>query len=263
MIHAYFDDSSDSSRAKFVACGGVFGEAFNMTVLDNLWVKATAQLEKPFRSTDCECGYDQFRDWIVEQRRDLITKLVDVLSDEAIQINVVGSVVPVVLYQKVFPGSQKGAPYQLALRHLFMQMARIARRKGRERVECWFERGSSDADVKRAFDDVAQLRFKDGSLRHRLKRLNFGDKQVSLLQAADLAAREAYKVHENFGVRPFRKGLLRLWGHLGIVAWTEDSLRRLGSIGDPLSAATLAAMPDDTFMMEVKVTLWSREVFPI
>ena len=64
-----------------------------------------------------------------------------------LQIQVVGNVVPVDIYHQVFPGSATSAPYRLALRHLFMQMARIARKTRTERVKCWFERGAVDGDA--------------------------------------------------------------------------------------------------------------------
>jgi hypothetical protein len=262
MIHAYFDDSSDSKRADLVACGGVFGDSFNMSVVENLWTQVTKTLKEPFRSTDCECGHGQFQEWDRKDCIDLMTKLVDILSDEKLQVQGVGSVVPVPLYQKVFPNSDPGDPYRLALRHLFMQMAHIARKKG-QRVKTWFEKGSSDGDILRAYTDVSQCRFTDPLLRDRLTGLEFGDKMLPLLQAADLGAREAYKVSQNMGVRRLRKPLLRLWEQTGIVVWSLDSLQKLQSIGNPSSAETLKNLPADLFMMQVIATPWSEMRLPI
>jgi hypothetical protein len=45
VIYSYFDDSKDEKTGKFVACGGVLGEEFPMTVVENLWAKSQSTLE--------------------------------------------------------------------------------------------------------------------------------------------------------------------------------------------------------------------------
>jgi hypothetical protein len=262
MIHAYFDDSSDSSRVEFVGCGGVFGEAFNMTVVENLWCRTTEKLKQPFHSTDCECGHGQFREWKKEARIDLMADLVGILCDEALQAHAVGNVVPVPLYRETFPDYHSNDPNRLALRHTFIQMARIARKKG-DRVRCWFEKGSHEGDIVRAHEEVSTYRFADSSLRNRLSGLEFGNKTLPLLQAADLLAREGYKAMRNMGVRGLRKPLLRMWTHTGILGWGSENMKMLQGLGNPLALDTLSKLPDSSFMMEMEATPYSQIRRPI
>lgn len=262
MIHAYFDDTGDSDRAAFVGFGGVFGDPFNLSVVENLWCRATESLKEPFRSTDCECRKGQFRDWTKKASDDLLADLVSILCDETLQAQAVGNVVPVPLYREEFPKSHVRDPNRLALRHVFIQMARIARKKG-DAVRCWFEGGSHDGDIRKAYEEVSKYRFSDYSLRNRLYGLKFGDKAVPLLQAADLLAREGYKAMGNMGKRPLRKPLLRMWAHSGFVGWGSEKMAMLRELGNPLALDALSKLPDDTFMMEVEATPYSEVRRPI
>src|ERR1035441_3149004 len=112
MIHAYFDDSGDSSKAEYVGCGGVFAEAFNLSVVENLWRRATENLKEPFRSTNCECRQGQFCDWTKQASNDLMAALVSILFDEALQAQAVGNMVPFPLYREVFPKAHARDPYR-------------------------------------------------------------------------------------------------------------------------------------------------------
>jgi hypothetical protein len=263
MIQAYFDDSSDSNRAEFVAYGGIFGNAFDLDVAALQWTEATKMLDAPFRSTDCECGYGQFSSWSKSDRDTLMTKLVGLLCDPVFRIQQVGSVVPVSIYREVFPEAAPNDPSRLALRHLLIQMARIARKAGMQRVRARFEKGTNDADIRKAYEEVSDYRFVDISLRNRFANLSFGDKTVPQLQAADLVARESYKVNQNIGDRPFRKPLIRMWNQTGIVGWRRDYLELLKSYGEPLLMQSLEKLPDEAFMMQIIATPYSVTKLPI
>jgi hypothetical protein len=258
MIHAFFDDSADSKMEEFSVCGGVFGAEFNLDVVDNLWFARTRELVKPFRSTECECQHGQFAKWSREACVELFSDLVGILAHPVLKVQVIATSVPIPEYREIFPGSDRNDPYRLAIRHVLIAMARIARKKN-DRVKCWFERGPRDADIKAAHKDVSEFRFVNAGMQGRLAGLEFGDKSLPLLQAADLAAREGFKAHQNFGHRPFRKPLVRLWEQAGIVGWSREFLRRLRDAGDPLSIDAHSKMPDEAFMMEMRATLSRAE----
>jgi hypothetical protein len=69
----------------------------------------------------------------------------------------------------------------------------------------WFESGSNDGDVLRAYNDVQSFQFPSAMERERLAGLSFGDKTLIPLQAADLAARECFKAAVNRGKRSHTK----------------------------------------------------------
>jgi hypothetical protein len=262
MIHAYFDDSGDSLGADFAVCGGIFGNAEDSVRLNNQWRQATKLLKQPFRSTDCECQHGQFGTWSKAACDDLMAKLVGVLSNPDLRSNVIATSVPCQFYREVFPTADRNDPFRLALRHLLIGMARIARKK-QDRVRCWFEKGSNNGAILSAYKDVSEYPFTVYTLRGRLAGLELGTKRIPQLQAADLIAREGFKAGANFGDRPFRKPLVRLWDHAGVVIWSKDSLVKLRDSGNPLSMDALDKLPDNAFMMDVTTTPFSESRKPI
>jgi len=262
MIHGFFDDSADPKMEDFAVCGGIFADEANSFQLSKRWRKVTKNLREPFRSTNCECQQGQFKSWSKQQCDLLMSELVGILSDPNLRIGVIATSVPIPLYKETFPNSHRDDPYRLAIRHLLVGMARIARKK-RDSVKCWFERGSNGGDIAKAFKEVSEYRFRDPLLQMRFSELDFGTKLIPQLQAADLVAREGFKVGANFGERPIRKPLERLWQHAGIVIWSKDYLTRLRDVGEPLSVESLDNMPDDTFMTDVRATPFSVSRRPI
>src|ERR1035438_4980565 len=59
MLFSYFDDSSDKRREQYFACGGLLGHESQWLTFDLRWIDATHELDKPFRSTECEGGHGQ------------------------------------------------------------------------------------------------------------------------------------------------------------------------------------------------------------
>ena len=238
VIHAYFDDSKDQ-RADVVSCGGVLGEAFIMTAVDAMWWEATKHLKKPFHATDCESQFEEFREWKREDCTALITRLVDILSLPYAPVGVVANAVPLALMQTRFPKASAEDAVRLTVRHAIVTMAREAR-KNNERVKLWFESGPWDAEVLNSYNRLRNLSGWNSNERDRLSGIAFADKSMCLLQAADLIAREGMKVALNYGIRPVRIPVRRLWKYESLMVWGIQCLDMLKNNGglDNLEAIT-------------------------
>jgi len=154
-------------------------------------------------------GFGEFADqrkWPKPKRDRLMANLVSLIRQH--RLGGFASVVPIAPYRAVFPKSEKHAPYFLALKHTLLNMAQIGMHAGRN-VQCWFEKGDTDAESRRIFDQMTSL--KSWKTRHRLTSISFDSKGRVPPQAADLMAREAFKHYDNIGVRPVRKPVIALW----------------------------------------------------
>jgi hypothetical protein len=235
LLESYFDDSSDEKRERFYACGGLLGSSAQRDVFDMAWSNETSVLAEPFRSSDCEGGHGQFKNWTKPQRDELMRNLVTIIH--ATELRGYVSVVPVADYRKVFPNCGEHAPLFLAVRQCVMNMAFMAEAISTETKIC-FESGPGEAETLRIFNSIKA--FNAWTPTRRLRGIAFDGKHLRPLQAADLIAREGYKHIENLGVRPTRKPVKTLTGKIYVVLWGQDSLRFLADNGGPEHLALLA-----------------------
>jgi hypothetical protein len=262
MIHAYLDDSGDEKRVQYAACGGVFGEDVTMTFTEAFWQAEVKDLKEPFRSTDCECQHGQFKTWKKKDCDALMGRLVGVLTRTGMQTAVLGTAVPVPLFREIFPDAQPDDAQRLAIRHVLVSLVKIARRRN-ERVKVWFESGPTDADALRAYNEVRAFNFPNVLERDRLAGIAFGDKTMYALQAADLAAREAFKAASNRGKRPRRKPLLRMWFQTGILEFSNTCLVRLRDAGGPLAISAIEGMGKGCHPHKIDTTPYSVRRTPV
>jgi hypothetical protein len=228
LMESYFDDSSDQKREKFYACGGLMGISSQWDVFDMGWSDGTHGLERPFRSSDCEGGQGQFKDWPKPKRDELMRDLVDIIYETKLHGYV--SVVPVAEYCDAFPGCGEHAPFLLALTQAIMNMAFIAETL-KDDVKLWFEHGSTDAATLRVYNSIRE--FREWAPTRRLRGISFDGKELRPLQGADLIAREGFKHVDNLGIRPVRKPVKTLTGRIYFVLWTKESLHFLAENGGP------------------------------
>jgi hypothetical protein len=208
-------------------CGGAVGSAEQWDLVEARWSHETHGLREPFRSTECETGHGQFKDWPKQERDELMARLVGVLKDA--RFHGFASVVPVQQYKKVFPKCKEHDPFRLAVIHTIINMAVVASRLTCD-VGLWFERGPGSAVVLDIFNSVSGM---DWEPAKRLKGLHLETKELRLLQCADLVAREAFKHSDNLGVRRTRIPVLRLWDDLFFTRWNEKTLTFLSQNGGP------------------------------
>ena len=252
MIFSYLDDSSDDKRKAHVAIGGIIGHEIWTNLCEGNWIRETKSLKKPFRSTECECQHGQFANWKKPECDDLMRRLVGVLSDKRTGVGCYAFDVPVQLYRQVFRNSKEDDPMRLAVAHTIVEMARLAR-KHRERIRLWFEDGPFLSLIDKTYKDLKSLESWKWDQRGRLfGNISFGDKTLVPLQAADLVAREGFKLAANYGVRKFRKPVLGMWDRLGMGHYTREALELLREKGWPSSLDAITSLPDDCYLKEQK-----------
>jgi hypothetical protein len=236
VIKAYFDDSSDDRRSKYIAVGGFVSPisyqqdpSSPRSALDHLellWLMATTKLKEPFRSTNCETRNGEFKDWDRQDCNALMRELTSLLVNAPIVA--FGIVVPVQEFRLVFP-SLKGdyAPYRLAVQYVMAALANYCH-DSRNDVSLVFE--DSNAATGLTLEEYSRLKGVGswpGSAR--LSGIDFKDKRLVALQAADLLAREAFKHLDNIDdqSRATRKPLQRLLGKYHLYCVTPQALVRL------------------------------------
>jgi hypothetical protein len=248
LINFYGDDSSDGKRERFVSCGGIVGEELLVSCFEGFWKEQTKHLEKPFRSTECECQQGQFKTWSIPACTALMTRLVDVLCSKHNLVGAFASVVPVADYKQVFAGCDGEDAFRLAVAHTIVEMARLGKRVG-EHIKLWFEDSDRDhAMIDRTYREFKSLSSWAMDERGMLYGVSFDDKSLAPLQAADLVAREGFKAADNRGKRNVRKPMLRLWDTSGVVIWGDKELEMLKANGWPEDPSALIRLPDSCFM---------------
>jgi hypothetical protein len=246
ILKAYFDDSSDNEMKEFVCCGGIVADDFMTAVLENYWAKATENLKEPFRSTECECQFGQFRSWKKVDCDALMIRLVDIFCDEHFHTGTFASVVPIDMYREVFPNSERKDPFRLSVRHAIVNMARLAT-KHDLRVQLCFENGQ-EADVRRAYSELDQCQEWNPLERITLAGLSIGDKNCFALQAADFVAREGYKMAKNYGFRPYRKPVMRMLRRTAMNVWGMDCLRKFKAAGGLNNPAAITKLGEACYV---------------
>lgn len=239
ILESYFDDSSDPQRREFRACGGLIASPDQWDIFEALWSDATHGLKEAFRSTDCESGHGQFKNWSKPERDSLMAKLVWVLC-KADLMGFAG-IVPVAEYEKAFPQCGKDDSYFLALRQVMMNVAYVTHKLGHQ-GNVWFEKGSYPGETHKIFNAICA--FKSWSPSRSLRGLYFDTKKLRPLQAADLVAREAFKHIKNIGKRPTRRPVQRMRGNLCFMLWNAKTLAHIADNGGAENLLTLIQLDE-------------------
>ena len=239
ILEAYFDDSSDQHRSKYYACGGTLGSADQWDLFEVLWSIETGNLKEPVRSSDCECGQGQFENWTKPDRDSLMKRLVEIT--DRVGLYGYAAVVPISDSKEAFPDLEIKEAFRLVATQVIFNMAVIANDVGRD-AKLWFESGLSDGSVLNAFKSVRGLDWKPN---RRLLGINFRDKTLRALQAADLVAGESFKHMDNFGVRQPRKPVHELSERLIFMCWTLSTLKYIGQKGWPNEMEFLVKIDDE------------------
>jgi len=226
-VECYFDDSSDERRERYFACGGFVGSPDQWDMFDAFWSVETYELSEPFHSTDCECGYGQFRDWPIPKRNDLMARLTAVVN----KAGLLGyaSILPVADFKSVFPGMGNREAMRIVFAHIMVNMAHIANQADKS-LALWFENSPYDGVATNVLNDLREAEWPPSQ---RLRGPHFESKELRPLQSADLVAREAFKHVDNLGVRPMRKSLIQISESLFFMLWNRGTLEHFAANGGP------------------------------
>lgn len=252
ILESYFDDSSDDRRERYFVYGGLLGTDEQWDYFDILWNTATHGLGEPFRSTDCENGYGQFKGWPVHERKNLMARLTAVVS--GLRLFGYASIIPIAEFKAVFPHLGEREAMRTVLAHVVVNMASLADRMGID-VAIWFENGPSSGAAHGIFDALAQAKWKPAQ---RLRGPLFESKRLRPLQSADLVAREAFKHIDNLGVRPTRKSLVKISETQFFMLWNRGTLEHFAANGGPKNLNTLWESTDMPDAAKLTHFLWNK-----
>ena len=143
------------------------------------WLSVTHELRSPFRSTECEGGRGQFKDWDEQRRRALMRDLTSVLVDAPlISVAVVTSVDE---FRKLFPEMNEYGPYYLGVQYLIAALANYGESVSPSQ-DFTFTFEDSDATSGKTRELFNQLKTVcDWPAAKRLSRITFSDKRVLAL----------------------------------------------------------------------------------
>jgi hypothetical protein len=116
-------------------------------------------------------------------------------------------------------------------------------------VKLWFEDSERDHElIDRTYRRLKSLESWQWAERGRLFGISFDPKTLAPLQAADLVAREGFKIAANYGKRGFRKPAIRMWERMAMIEWTKDSLELLRNHGWPDNLHAIVSLPDTCYV---------------
>ena len=152
-------------------------------------------------------------------------------------------------YLEVFPDSGVDGPMRLAVAHAMVDMARLGK-KHQEKITFWFEDGPFHGLIHNTFRELKVLESWRWDERGTLFGISFDDKELVPLQAADLVAREGFKIAANYGKRPLRKPVLGFWNRMGMGWYKKEALELLKEREWPHSLHAVVSLPDECYTNE-------------
>lgn len=243
VVRGYFDDSGDGKHERFASIGGIIGHPRAWEIFDSRWSVATYDLPGPFHATDCDSNPPKgiFKGWTKDRADTLMASLVKIIPEAKLMC--FGSIVPVPLYRKIFPGSKEDDPYLLAVRHMIVNMAMIGSEIAgsfaeADGVKIWCEDDrDTSAEAIRIYQALKHLDgWEDGKY---LKGFAVASKELNAIQGADLIAREAFKHIDNLGLRRMRRPVRKLRDSATFHVWDEACLAYLKANGGPTNLRLL------------------------
>jgi hypothetical protein len=255
LIKGYFDDSGDDKKKDWAIVGGLVGYENVWSHFEVKWASATYQLKKPFHAAACEAQRGCCEGWTVKQCRELMKELTGIIKQT--RMGVFGSIVPIQTYRDVFPNSGYYDPYYLAVKHSIINMAYLGRLSASTRefsaISLMHEQGDRDGKLYGIYKAMKGVKsWPDAKY---LDGFTIGSKRVNGLQAADLIAREAFKLIDNIGTRPLRKPVRELKNQASFHFWTPECLEFLRAKGgqDNLEFVTSWGQTGEVFPQMIRL----------
>jgi hypothetical protein len=188
MLSAFGDESSDETRSRVFAVGGILGSAEDWNRFRQQW---TDRLNgRVFHAADCEAGRGDFKDMERGSRQQLFNDLTEILVDSKLMgygssIHIAGcrEVVPAVLAE--FPDM----PYYDCFLKTVVYLADLAAKFiPRERVEFTFDQHKvTQYNAGLLYEWITQYRH------DMVEKVTFATRREPGVQAADLWVREVMK----------------------------------------------------------------------
>lgn len=224
VARVYLDESADEKRERFFAVGGFVGVDLYWDTLELLWIDRTRGLKEPFHSAECECGHGQFKGWPKPDRDQLIADLVTIVRQS--KIGGVGFFCPIPAYAEVFNSYGEYDAYYFCLKATMVYIANESDQSKHNVDSKFLIEENRATNPGKAYKDIKAV--SPWKAARRMVGFEEGSKRIIGLQAADLMARESFKLIDNRGTkRGIRKPLLRLQDRVRIFGWSRDGLEEL------------------------------------
>lgn len=188
MLSVFGDESSDETRSRVFAVGGILGSAEDWTAFREKW---SARLDgKVFHAADCEAGRGDFKGMDRESRQKLFNDLTQILVDSrlmgygrSIHIHGCREVAPKAIFD--FPDM----PYYDCFLKTVVYLADLAGKFiPRDRVEFTFDQHKvTQYNTGLLYEWITQYH------NDMVEKISFSTRRESGVQAADLWTREAMK----------------------------------------------------------------------
>ena len=229
MLAAYFDESGTHEGSKALVIAGWVSSVSQWKKFQAEWRQLLDEYDLDhFHMTDCENLRGQYQGWTQER------KISAIQQAHKIIVRRISIPIAVSLDYEAYDFLDKKytirgmtnevvrSPYTFCLEKCLSNIKRWADRKllysKKHQIEYIFEHGNSyRGEVTTLFQKIEM----DASIKRqfRVSKLEFGDKYVFPLNAADMLAYETFKEMENYHVpgfeeRPLRKSSKRLVGQL-------------------------------------------------
>lgn len=229
MLAAYFDESGTHEGSKALVIAGWVSSVSQWSKFQAEWKRFLEEYDLDhFHMTDCENLRGQYLEWTqkrkisaIQQAHKIIVRRVSI----PIAVSLDNEAYNLLDKKYTFRGMTNDvvrSPYTFCLEKCLSNIKRWADGKllysRNQRIEYIFEHGNSyRGEVTKLFQKIEM----DASLKSqfRVSKLEFGDKYVFPLNAADMLAYETFKEMENYHVpgfeqRPLRQSSKRLVGQL-------------------------------------------------
>lgn len=219
-LKAYYDDSADGKKERIFSIGGYFGKEEEWNKFDMLWKREAG--ETIFHMTDCLAGRDEFAEWPVTKRNDLVRRLIGVINE--VEIFGFHSAIQVQDFKEVFPSDEPHALYFLCFQECVNQIALWASEFSEKVAFVFDEEKEFKYMAHRLFDHLKGLQTQPGwEAMQWLGTLAFESrKEFRPLQAADINAYTGFRVAELWWVDQLNKKQ-RLFGKM----WDRIALTEL------------------------------------
>jgi hypothetical protein len=241
LAKVYLDESADEKRERHFAVGGFVGIDDYWAELDAAWKERTKDLKEPFHSTDCDSFQGQFKGWGVSDRNTLMADLVDIVR--ASKIGGVGFFCPICDYADVFDSHGEYDAYYFCLKATMIFIANESESSKHGIYSEFMIEENSAANPTAAYKSVKGVEGWRAS--RRMISFAEGGKNIIGLQAADLMARESFKLIDNRGTgRNIRVPLLRLQDRVRIFGWSREGLEDLKRVYGSDDSALVKCITD-------------------
>jgi hypothetical protein len=208
LITVYGDESHDEQKQRVYAVAGIAGTKEQWDKLESSWKKLTHGI--PFHATDCETGYDKYKEKSPEENHKLYADLINLLADNK-KMWGFGSAIDIQAIKAYIHDDTDYIFHGWCFQQVVMYFAeKVAKKYPGEKVKFIFHKNSeTNPATTELYDWLTKLpewEYKYSPILHPSIEFIWAEEDIGI-QAADLIARETMKYCDNFIVGPTERNM--------------------------------------------------------